>query len=289
MLILSRSQNQSIVFPNCGITIHLLQFNSQRVKIGIDAPRDIEVYRGELVDSGEYNPPIGKRLGISQKELHDLKNRLNAVSLGLNLYQSCQRRGLVGEAEKILSRLIDDLAEIDKHWIASEHVESQDRVSERTLDQFRIGQVFHEPAQNAASEPELQLDQSKSIGAVANPIRILVVEDNQNERELLASVLELYGCECVRADDGMSALEILQNDSDLDTVLLDMHMPRMNGLELLRKIRSDEKLQDLCVFSVSATSPSDAGIKLSERGFDGWLPKPLHPKTVWKHVKAAVS
>lgn len=289
MLILSRSQNQSIVFPNCGITIHLLQFNSQRVKIGIDAPRDIEVYRGELLDSGECHPSTGKRLGISQRELHDLKNRLNAVSLGLNLYQSCQRRGLVGEAEKILSRLIDDLAEIDKHWIASEHRESQDRVSERTLERFRFGQEFHESGYATEPKLELQLDQNQSVGTDASPIRILVVEDNQNERELLASVLELYGCECIRADDGMAALEILQNDSDLDTVLLDMHMPRMNGLELLRKIRGDKKLQELCVFSVSATSPSDAGVKLSERGFDGWLPKPLHPHTVWKHVKAAVS
>ncbi|MCU0715527.1 MAG: response regulator [Pirellula sp.] len=289
MLILSRSQNQSIVFPNCGITIHLLQFNSQRVKIGIDAPRDIEVYRGELLLPDECHPSTGKRLGISQKELHDLKNRLNAVSLGLNLYQSCQRRGLAGEADKVLSRLIDDLAEIDKHWVASEQSASHDRVSERTLERFRIGQEFHEPVPDADSEEELRGGKSHSGGEADSPIRILVVEDNQNERELLASVLELYGCECVRADDGVAAFEILQNDSKLDTVLLDMHMPRMNGLELLRKIRSDEKLQDLCVFSVSATSPSDAGIKISERGFDGWLPKPLHPQTVWKHVKAAVT
>ena len=75
----------------------------------------------------------------------------------------------------------------------------------------------------------------------------LIVEDDANERELLAGLLGMSGCECATAADGEDALAYLEGGGRPDVVLVDMAMPRCDGPETLRRIRADGRLAPLTV------------------------------------------
>ena len=116
--------------------------------------------------------------------------------------------------------------------------------------------------------------------------RTLVVDDDPNQRELLAGLLDMNGCECATAADGEEAMSYLSTHARPDVVLLDMAMPRCDGPETLRRIRADGRLVGLRVFSVSGTRPDALSVP---GGFDGWFPKPLNPRRLWDAIQAATN
>ena len=87
MLVLSRRVDETIVFPNLGVTIRLLRIKGQAAQIGIDAPPHLAVLRGELAP----NRPVAPERGLS----HDLANRLNRVTLHLHVLRRQQERARV--------------------------------------------------------------------------------------------------------------------------------------------------------------------------------------------------
>ncbi|HSP19174.1 MAG TPA: response regulator [Myxococcaceae bacterium] len=84
--------------------------------------------------------------------------------------------------------------------------------------------------------------------------RLLVVEDDPGQRELLCTLLEEHGYSCTGVEDGKRALEVLSLDETLDAVLLDMVLPRLNGHEFLRELRARGE-QRLGVIVVSGFGP----------------------------------
>jgi carbon storage regulator CsrA len=118
--------------------------------------------------------------------------------------------------------------------------------------------------------------------------RMLIVEDDPNERELLAGLLGMNGCECATAADGIDALTYLERNDRPDAVLLDMMMPRLSGPETLRRIRADQRYAGLRVYSVSGTPPSELDVPEGPRGLDGWFPKPLNPRRMWDTIQTAL-
>jgi len=122
----------------------------------------------------------------------------------------------------------------------------------------------------------------------AQRYRMLIVEDDANERELLAGFMGMNGCECATAADGVDALDYLESGELPDAVLLDMAMPRLDGPETLRRIRNDRRFGGLRVFSVSSTSPADLNVPEGVGGFDGWFPKPLNPRRLWDVLQTAL-
>ncbi|MHC4496693.1 MAG: response regulator, partial [Planctomycetota bacterium] len=73
---------------------------------------------------------------------------------------------------------------------------------------------------------------------------VLVVDDNQQNRELLQAYLEDVDCRTVPANDGLEALEILAK-APPDLILLDVMMPKMSGFEVCRRIKNDPKTTDI--------------------------------------------
>ncbi len=118
--------------------------------------------------------------------------------------------------------------------------------------------------------------------------RTLVVEDNPNERELLADLLKLNGYEVFTAADGCEALEQLATGIRPDFVLLDMRMPRCDGVQTIRSIRSNPQTHDLPILAMSGSSLDEFEIQQGPEGFDGWLPKPLNTEQLWERVQRAL-
>ncbi|MFO0929218.1 MAG: response regulator [Gemmataceae bacterium] len=242
MLVLSRRPDEKIVFPQIGVTIHVLRNNGSAVRLGIDAPRHLQIVRDEL--SAPLAAPLPPPPGTMSA--HDWANRLNRVSLALHLIRRQREAGLVEKAEASLTRLFKTLDEIDR---------------------------------------EIETARARSSAPPPPPTcRALLVEDDANERELLAGLLQMGGCSCDSAADGEEALHYLASHERPDVVLLDLLLPRSDGRQTLAAIRNDPRLHDLRVFAVSGTPPESMGITTGPGGLDAWFPKPLNPRKLWDAI-----
>src|SRR5262249_2575509 len=84
------------------------------------------------------------------------------------------------------------------------------------------------------------------------PQRVLIVDDEEDARLMISAVATAAGLEPVEAVDGREALDILQTDTDFALIICDKMMPRLDGNEVLRYIRQDERLKDIPVIMSTA-------------------------------------
>jgi carbon storage regulator CsrA len=236
MLVLSRRPSEKVLFPNLGISVEILRVEGKAVRLGINAPRDIRILRAEVGDEGRGGGKIGP--GVSRHLRHELRNRLNTASLGLQLLRRRMEMGQAVDVESTISRILQQLREID---------------------------VQLQSADNGSPD-----------NSPAEPRRALIVEDNANESHLLAEFLRMSGYEVDTVQDGLEALAYLQHNERPDAVLLDMCMPRMNGPKTVSSIRDEPGLQDLKLFAVSGTNRHDVGLDVGPSGVDGWFSKPVN-------------
>ena len=85
---------------------------------------------------------------------------------------------------------------------------------------------------------------------------ILIVEDEEIERNLVSEVLVTLGYDAISAENGLKAIEIMK-ERNVDLILTDIHMPEMNGLELLKQIRSNG-YKDLPVIMMTGFDPHES-------------------------------
>ncbi|MEX0656210.1 MAG: response regulator [Nitrosopumilaceae archaeon] len=85
---------------------------------------------------------------------------------------------------------------------------------------------------------------------------ILVVDDNQDIAEVLKVTLEIAGYKCMSAYSGQDCLQLLSNNN-FDLVVLDIAMPDVTGVDILKKVKSDPKLSKNKIVFITASSPTD--------------------------------
>lgn len=115
--------------------------------------------------------------------------------------------------------------------------------------------------------------------------RILIVEDNEANLELLSYLLSASGHAVLKAENGEQALARLRQELP-DLVISDLQMPVMDGFELLRRIREDARLDALPVIAVTAFSMPTDRTRVLLAGFDGYLSKPIVPEAFVGQVEA---
>ena len=103
---------------------------------------------------------------------------------------------------------------------------------------------------------------------------VLAIEDNKVNMLLVSRVVEAEGYELLRAEDGPEALDLLK-ETRPDLILLDVNIPGINGLDLARMIRDDEKLATVPVVATTANVLVGDKERCLEAGCDEYLPKPL--------------
>jgi PAS domain S-box-containing protein len=126
-----------------------------------------------------------------------------------------------------------------------------------------------------APTPELG---AATPGAV-RPLRVLVIEDNEDAGETLKDLLELSGHVVRIAADGPSGLD-LAHDFLPDLVLCDLGLPRMSGYEVARALRADEALHGALLVALSGYTQYDDTRRAGESGFDRHLSKPASPEVL---------
>ncbi len=128
------------------------------------------------------------------------------------------------------------------------------------------------PAAGAPAEAEIQNDIVSLEGR-----QVLVVDDNRVNQAVAKAILEAAGAVVTLADDGLFGLEELRA-GQFDAVLMDVHMPRMDGIEALAQIRAGKAGRiDIPVIALTADAMSGEGERLIGLGFDDAHPKPIQP------------
>ena len=170
---------------------------------------------------------------------HKLRNDLNAITLFIEMYERLVQRGDLDRAHQTYLQMLTRLKEIDRNYAPVETVPT--------------------PVHPMA--------------------RVLVVEDDDNERELLAGLLRMDGCVVDTVPDGAEAFARLSSSAPRpDVVLLDMMLPKIDGPHTLSLIRQHERLNDLTVFGMSGRRADEVGITVGGRdGINAWFEKPLNP------------
>jgi DNA-binding response OmpR family regulator len=115
--------------------------------------------------------------------------------------------------------------------------------------------------------------------------RILVVDDNETNRDILDARLTANGYDVLHAGDGEEALAAAREHVP-DLILLDIMMPKINGLDVCRQLKAEEGLPFIPIVLVTAKADSEDVVHGLEAGADEYLTKPIDQKTLVARVKA---
>jgi carbon storage regulator CsrA len=250
MLVLSRRPNEKVLFPTINTALQVVSIKGGTVRLGIEAPPEVTILRAELQDRAaarEATTPLAEPAESRLRGLrHLLRNRLSVTTVGLGLLRQQARAGLRDEMERTIAKIEEDM-----------HLLRQRLESEAATT----------PAPMPPSRPAR---------------RALLVEDDQNERELLAGFLRLSGFAVDTASDGCDALDYLRVGERPDVVLLDMGLPRCDGATAAREIRRDPACAQLRIFAVSGHAPIE--YNLDHARIDRWFAKPLDPAVLLQEL-----
>ena len=241
----------------------------------------------ELVDRLlDTTDVAGRQSGADLVELqarlrHDLRNPLNAIK---------------GYAELLLE-------EIDEVGAASTRPDLEALLSEAHSLLSRIDVIIDFSSSTVEAALGAQ-ERSAVTSMVANLVRtvrpieaysapphetgrILVVDDNASNRNLLFRRLSHDGHQVATADSGRRALAILEVE-DFDLILLDLLMPDLNGFQVLERLKADDRLHDIPVIMISGLQETDSVIRCIEAGAEDYLPKPFSPVLLRARISACL-
>jgi CheY-like chemotaxis protein len=114
-------------------------------------------------------------------------------------------------------------------------------------------------------------------------IKVLIAEDNAVNRELLRELLEARGYTVVEACDGEEALHAIDHLQP-DILLLDIGMPKLDGLAVMSKIRENPRLALLPVLAVTAYAMQGDRERILAAGFDGYISKPVNSRSLGEEI-----
>ncbi|MEA2780185.1 MAG: adenylate cyclase [Rhodospirillaceae bacterium] len=198
---------------------------------------------------------------------HDLRTPMNAIKgYGEMLLEDAQAvhadvfvgdlEKMLGAAKRLLTR-IDSLVELTR--------------ADRPGDAGPTSVAFDRVSQAVRPIPD------ETIAArQAGPCRILVVDDHQSNRDLLARRLTRDGHEIVTAGNGDGALTLVE-EGGFDLILLDLLMPGMSGYEVLCRLKSHPRHAEIPVIMISALDETDSVVRCIEAGAEDYMPKPFDP------------
>jgi len=246
MLVLSRRPEQEICFPTLDIRIRVLKAAGS-VKLGVDAPSAVPICRGELEQSFSDFLPSEQEIDRLPKAVrHEIRNRLNSLSLGLYMLQYQLEHGRRTEAEETIELMLNQLEAVQSH--------------------------------------RLLVPSDSETPDEADHFNALLVEDEPNERELLAGLLRLNDIDVQSVGSGEAAIDYLEGASPPDVVLLDLNLPGCSGETILKWIRSRDRFDNVRVYIVSGSDPAKSDDRRVNSA-DRWFRKPLNPQSLLQAMK----
>jgi len=110
--------------------------------------------------------------------------------------------------------------------------------------------------------------------------KIQIIDDSSTLREVLRDVLEGAGHTVIESIDGLDAYETLKRITDIELIISDVNMPRMDGLGLIRRLSEDTSIPKIPIFMMTTEVSLDLKTKAKKVGVVGWIVKPLSSQKV---------
>jgi two-component system cell cycle response regulator DivK len=114
--------------------------------------------------------------------------------------------------------------------------------------------------------------------------RILVVEDQEDNRRILRDLLESAGYDVIEAENGEAALALVKSQRP-NLILMDIQLPLMDGYEATRRIKADRDLQSIPIIAVTSYALSGDEDKARAAGCDDFVTKPYSPRQLLAKIK----
>ncbi|MBI5587699.1 MAG: response regulator [Deltaproteobacteria bacterium] len=114
-------------------------------------------------------------------------------------------------------------------------------------------------------------------------VKVLLVEDNQMNKILVREILTLNGYDIVEAGSGTEALKVLTTQKP-DLILMDLHLPGMDGVTATRIIKADEANRNIPVLALTASAMKGEEDHILGKGFDGYVAKPIEVKKLLEAI-----
>ena len=237
----------------------------------------------ELLDTSQLERHADDFDAFMASARHDLRTPVNAIlgysEMLLEDAEALGAQGFSGDLEKIhaagtkLLERIEDLVRF-----------SEVAAGRRSLD------AGGAPASSMIRELVnlvRPLSERSTAGPAVEGGQILVVDDNETNRDMLSRRLTREGYTVATAENGRRALEMIREQA-FDLVLLDVMMPEMNGFEVLSRVKTDPELRHIPVIMISAFDELDSAVRCIESGAEDYLPKPFNPVLLRARIGASV-
>ncbi len=109
-------------------------------------------------------------------------------------------------------------------------------------------------------------------------MKILTVDDSRMIRVIIKNTIKSLGFDVVEAANADIALEVIEENQDINLILLDWNMPGMNGYELLKILKKDERFKNIPVMMVTTEGERKNVVKAIQAGAENYLTKPFTPE-----------
>ena len=114
--------------------------------------------------------------------------------------------------------------------------------------------------------------------------KVLVVDDSNMFRQHMSDLLRRHRFITLEAIDGEEALTVLDNNPDIKLIITDYEMPKLNGLELIQKVREHYKLDQLPIIVVSSIGKSSVNVECLNQGANDYINKPFEREEFFSRI-----
>ncbi len=271
---------------------HIIGYSEMLEEDLADAPwpeflKDLKIVRS----SGERLVElINELLGPSKKDPGDIDLTSAQYQLRIELNHISGYCEILRELAEERDRedLLQDLDNII-HAASTMVQELETQLSPAVLDAGGAA-VEPEPPQSAAQKPDLSPPSGATVPGTSwlgEGGDILVVDDNAATRDLLRRRLERQGYHAIVVDGGEAALDYLKSDT-VDLILLDMVMPGLSGMDVLRRLQEDKVLRNIPIIMLSALDDMDQIVQCVLLGAEDYVFKPFNPILLKARIGASL-
>ena len=233
---------------------------------------------------------IGNAIKFTEKGGVTVSTELAGISeKGISLRFSVRDTGLGIPADK-LNHLFESFSQVDASTTRRFGGTGLGLAISKQLVELMGGQISVQSIEGLGSEFAftVTLNAAQQEGLLSSTasdvdsIRVLVVDDSASQREYLYKQLKTWSCNAVMAEDGVEALHLLkhaaQTGQPFQLVLIDLYMPKMDGIELGQQIVANAALGNPLLILLTAVGTRGDALRARESGFAGYLSKPLQQK-----------
>lgn len=263
MLVLSRRENERVVLPSINTSIQVVRISGSTVRLGIDAPDNLPVFREELLrkagadapaEDGSEPPrtersprkPQETEPGESVSRLEQYEKLFDCLALALDLTETHLVQGKIAEARETLLK-------------AREHLR-------------RV----------CAQQPAVRIGR---IAASSNRVA-LVIEPLQCRSNSLSRVLREAGYTVLSFASGCGAIDYLATHARPNLIVISLPEKRECAADTIRTIRQNPALNGVKLVALSDSQPAELHISIGPQGVDYWFTSQTRPETILQVIEA---